>query len=64
MIIIKIKEIIKMKIKENKKIESTKSFDIVDSIAFYKFGDPYGNRTHDSALRGPRLNRLTKGPNF
>ncbi len=26
------------------------------------FGDPYGNRTHDSALRGPRLNRLTNGP--
>ena len=26
------------------------------------FGDPYGNRTHDSALRGLRLNRLTKGP--
>ena len=26
------------------------------------FGDPYGNRTHDLALRGPRLNRLTKGP--
>ena len=25
-------------------------------------GDPYGNRTHDSALRGLRLNRLTKGP--
>ena len=23
---------------------------------------PYGNRTHDSALRGLRLNRLTKGP--
>ena len=26
------------------------------------FGDPYGNRTQDLALRGPRLNRLTKGP--
>ena len=25
-------------------------------------GDPYGNRTHDSTLRGWRLNRLTKGP--
>ena len=25
-------------------------------------GDPYGNRTHDCALRGRRLNRLTKGP--
>ena len=29
---------------------------------FFTFGDPYGNRTHDSALRGLRLNRLTKGP--
>lgn len=29
---------------------------------FFLYGDPYGNRTHDSALRGPRLNRLTKGP--
>ena len=27
-----------------------------------RFGDPYGNRTHDSALRGLRLNRLTNGP--
>ena len=26
------------------------------------FGDPYGNRTHASALRGPRLSRLTNGP--
>ena len=25
-------------------------------------GDPYGNRTHDSALRGLRLSRLTNGP--
>ena len=29
-----------------------------------RFGDPYGNRTHDSALRGLRLNRLTKGPHI
>ena len=26
------------------------------------FGDPYGNRTHVSALRGPRLSLLTNGP--
>ena len=32
------------------------------SNATFYFGDPYGNRTHDLALRGPRLNRLTKGP--
>ena len=25
-------------------------------------GDPYGNRTHDYAVRGRRLSRLTKGP--
>ena len=25
-------------------------------------GDPYGNRTHDYAVKGRRLNRLTKGP--
>ena len=27
-----------------------------------KSGDPYGNRTHDSAVKGRRLNRLTNGP--
>lgn len=26
------------------------------------FGDPYENRTRDSAVRGRRLNRLTNGP--
>ena len=29
---------------------------------FFFFGDPYGNRTHDCAVRGRRLSRLTKGP--
>ena len=28
------------------------------------FGDPYGNRTHVSALRGPCLSLLTNGPWF
>ena len=28
------------------------------------FGDPYGNRTHIFAVRGRRLDRLTKGPTF
>ena len=28
----------------------------------FLFGDPYGNRTHIFAVRGRRLNRLTKGP--
>ena len=27
-----------------------------------RFGDPYGNRTHVSAVKGRCLNRLTKGP--
>ena len=26
------------------------------------FGDPYGNRTHVTAVKGPCLNRLTNGP--
>ena len=34
----------------------------VDTLIFYYLGDPYGNRTHDSTLRGWRLNRLTNGP--
>ena len=28
----------------------------------YLFGDPYGIRTHDTAVKGRCLNRLTKGP--
>ena len=27
------------------------------------FDDPYGNRTHDYAVKGRRLSRLTNGPN-
>ena len=30
-------------------------------VAFY-FGDPYGNRTHVTAVKGRCLNRLTNGP--
>ena len=26
------------------------------------FGDPYGNRTHDTAMKGRCLSRLTNGP--
>ena len=26
------------------------------------FGDPYGNRTHVTAVKGPCLNHLTNGP--
>lgn len=28
----------------------------------FKIGDPYGNRTHDSAVKGRRLDLLTNGP--
>ena len=33
-----------------------------NGFAFNLFGSPTENRTPDSALRGLRLNRLTKGP--
>ena len=32
------------------------------SSDFSFFGDPYGNRTHVTAVKGPCLNRLTNGP--
>ena len=31
-------------------------------IKIYKIGDPDGNRTRVTALKGPCLNRLTTGP--
>ena len=31
--------------------------------SFFVVGDPYGNRTHVTAVKGPCLNRLTNGPN-
>ena len=31
-------------------------------ILAFKFGDPYGNWTHDSAVKGRCLNLLTNGP--
>ena len=33
-----------------------------NGFAFNLFGDPYGNRTHDTTVKGWCLNRLTKGP--
>ena len=33
-----------------------------NGFAFNLFGDPYGIRTHDTAVKGRCLNRLTKGP--
>ena len=35
-----------------------------NGFAFNLFGDPYGTRTHDTAVKGRCLNRLTKGPIF
>ena len=46
----------------NKKTEHQIFFKTLDTLISYNIGDPYGNRTHDLALRGPRLNRLTNGP--
>ena len=34
-----------------------------NGFAFNLFGDPYGNRTHVTAVKGRCLNRLTNGPN-
>ena len=31
------------------------------AVLFYS-GDPYGNRTHVTAVKGPCLSRLTNGP--
>ena len=42
--------------KSQKEEATRKKFELL------RFGDPYGNRTHDSALRGLRLSRLTNGP--
>ena len=33
-----------------------------EQVLFSFFGDPYGNRTHVTAVKGPCLNRLTNGP--
>ena len=43
-------------LKSNYKEKSTTSNEVV------LFGDPYGNRTHVTAVKGPCLNRLTNGP--
>ena len=32
--------------------------------SFFVIGDPYGNRTHVTAVKGPCLNRLTNGPRY
>ena len=42
-------------------VQKTAIIDI-STITELIIGDPYGNRTHDSTLRGWRLSRLTKGP--
>ena len=37
---------------------------LVKPFGGFKSGDPYGNWTHDSAVKGRRLNLLTNGPIF
>ena len=37
-------------------------FFAISSIVFGNHGDPYGNRTHVTAVKGRCLNRLTNGP--
>ena len=34
----------------------------ISETYFLNFSDPYGNRTHDSTVKGWRLNPLTNGP--
>ena len=41
-------------------VRGTKNPDIITMSGF--FGDPYGNRTHVTAVKGRCLNRLTNGP--
>ena len=36
---------------------------LADCKCFFS-GDPYGNRTHVTAVKGPCLNRLTNGPDI
>ena len=56
---------------ENKKItvqnREKRNFCKEKSTCFCKCffsGDPYGNRTHVTAVKGPCLNLLTNGPSF
>lgn len=43
-------------------MKKTNPFPLGDRFAFNLFGDPCGNRTHDSTVKGWCLNLLTKGP--
>ena len=36
----------------------------VQKHSYFYFCDPYGNRTHVTAVKGPCLNRLTNGPDM
>ena len=50
-----------MRIKIAEPIEMT-GFFAISSIVFGNHGDPYGNRTHITAVKGRCLNLLTNGP--
>ena len=41
---------------------TTKNADTPCGVSAFFIGDPYGNRTHVTAVKGPCLNRLTNGP--
>ena len=45
---------------EHKKNKQTPIY----GVSVYFHGDPYGNRTHVTAVKGPCLNRLTNGPSL
>ena len=60
-----------IRVKEDKRAWLRARADFVKIPVFQKkkhlhlqvlFGDPYGNRTHVTAVKGPCLNRLTNGP--
>ena len=44
------------------KITNPNPSPIRKKFGFANFGDPYGNRTHVTAVKGRCLNRLTNGP--
>ena len=46
----------------NERIKKENTQDNLECSSLLLFGDPYGSRTHDSTVKGWRLNHLTNGP--
>ena len=44
------------------RLNTTRPASIIKCFGLSLFGDPYGNRTHVTAVKGRCLNRLTNGP--